>query len=86
MATPRKRRGNKPRPKGKETLDPATLKELRSRVEASSVRAVARALEISEPTIARAIRGEAITVPYARLLTLMLAPSSTPTAPVQAAA
>lgn len=67
----------KPRPKGTAPLPSRCLVVLRSRLDASTARALGRDLAVSDATITRAVRGEGLTPSMRRLLELqLLAPAS----------
>ena len=63
-----------PRPKVCAVLSPDALANLRARVDATSARAVARELAVSDSLVRRVLAGEAITVALHRLLSVQLAP------------
>jgi len=69
------------KPKETAPLPPRALGALRRRVEASNVSATARGLAVSDTLVARALRGEGVTLSMHRLLTLQLDAPDAPDAP-----
>ena len=77
MSRRRSRVAAKPRPRDTAPLPSRCLVILRSRLDASTARALGRDLAVSDATITRAVRGEGLTPSMRRLLELqLLAPAS----------